>query len=84
MAVMGWFLLIRPARQQKKLRTDMMSQLQEGAEILTVGGIYGTVLELRDEDLDVEIADGIVIRLNRRAIAERPGLARRARRRRRR
>ena len=33
MAVMGWFLLIRPARQQKKLRSDMMSQLQEGAEI---------------------------------------------------
>ena len=69
MAVMGWFLLIRPARQQKKLRADMMAQLQEGAEILTVGGIYGTVLELRDEDLDVEIADGVVIRLNRRAIA---------------
>jgi preprotein translocase subunit YajC len=34
-----------------------------------VGGIYGTVVELRDEDLDVEIADGVVIRLNRRAIA---------------
>jgi preprotein translocase subunit YajC len=69
MAVMGWFLLIRPARQNKKLRADMMSQLQEGAEILSVGGIYGTVVELRDEDLDVEIADGVVIRLNRRAIA---------------
>lgn len=69
MAVMGWFLLIRPARQQKKLRGEMMAQLQEGAEILTVGGIYGTVMELRDEDLDVEIADGLVIRLNRRAIA---------------
>jgi preprotein translocase subunit YajC len=69
MAVMGWFLLIRPARQNKKLRADMMAQLQEGAEILSVGGIYGTVVELRDEDLDVEIADGVVIRLNRRAIA---------------
>ena len=52
MAVMGWFLLIRPARQNKKLRADMMAQLQEGAEILSVGGIYGTVVELRDEDLD--------------------------------
>jgi preprotein translocase subunit YajC len=69
MAVMGWFLLIRPARQNKKLRADMMAQLQEGAEILSVGGVYGTVVELRDEDLDVEIADGVVIRLNRRAIA---------------
>lgn len=69
MAVMGWFLLIRPARQQKKARAEMMSELQEGAEILSVGGVYGTVVELRDEDLDVEIADGVVIRLNRRAIA---------------
>ena len=69
MAVMGYFMILRPMRQRNKLRTDMMSQLQEGAEILSVGGIYGTVLELRDEDLDVEIADGVVIRLNRRAIA---------------
>jgi|RhiMethySRZTD1v2_1073278.scaffolds.fasta_scaffold2758753_1 preprotein translocase subunit YajC len=69
MAVMGYFMILRPMRQRNKLRTDMMSQLQEGAEILSVGGIYGTVTEIRDEDLDVEIADGVVIRLNRRAIA---------------
>ena len=69
MAVMGYFMILRPMRQRNKLRSDMMGQLQEGAEILSVGGIYGTVLELRDEDLDVEIADGVVIRLNRRAIA---------------
>ena len=69
MAVMGYFMILRPMRQRNKLRTDMMAQLQEGAEILSVGGIYGTVTEIRDEDLDVEIADGVVIRLNRRAIA---------------
>jgi preprotein translocase subunit YajC len=69
MAVMGYFMILRPMRQRNRLRSDMMSQLQEGAEILSVGGIYGTVVELRDEDLDVEIADGVVIRLNRRAIA---------------
>ena len=69
MAVMGYFMILRPMRQRNKLRTDMMSQLQEGAEVLSVGGIYGTVTEIRDEDLDVEIADGVVIRLNRRAIA---------------
>ena len=69
MAVMGYFMILRPMRQRNRLRSDMMSQLQEGAEVLSVGGIYGTVVELRDEDLDVEIADGVVIRLNRRAIA---------------
>ena len=69
MAVMGYFMILRPMRQRNKLRSDMMGQLQEGAEILSVGGVYGTVLEIRDEDLDVEIADGVVIRLNRRAIA---------------
>jgi preprotein translocase subunit YajC len=67
--VMGYFMVFRPMRQQRAQRAQMMSKLQEGSEVLTVGGIYGRVLDLRDDDLDLEVADGIVMRFDRRAVA---------------
>jgi preprotein translocase subunit YajC len=47
----------------------MLADLREGAEILTVGGIYGRVTELRADDLDVEVADGVVLRVSRQGVA---------------
>jgi preprotein translocase subunit YajC len=69
MAVFGYFMLFRPMRMQKQARAAMMANLREGAEVLTVGGIYGRVTELRAEDLDLEIADGFTVRVNRQGIA---------------
>ena len=47
----------------------MAQALEIGSDILTVGGIYGSVAELRADDFDLEIAPGIVMRMDRRAIA---------------
>ena len=69
MALFGYFMLIRPMRTQKRARAAMMAQLEPGAEVLTVGGVYGRVLDLRDDDLDLEVADGVVLRVTRRAVA---------------
>jgi preprotein translocase subunit YajC len=67
--VMGYFMVFRPMRQQRQNRSQMMSRLQEGSEVLTVGGVYGRVLDLRENDLDLEVADGVVMRFDRRAVA---------------
>jgi preprotein translocase subunit YajC len=56
-------------RMQKQARAAMMASLREGADVLTVGGIYGRVTELRAEDLDLEIADGVTVRVSRQGIA---------------
>jgi preprotein translocase subunit YajC len=69
MAVFGYFMLIRPMRMQKAARAAMLANLREGAEVLTVGGIFGRVTELREEDLDVEVADGVVLRVSRQGVA---------------
>jgi len=66
---MGYFMVFRPMRQQRQNRSQMMSRLRDGSDVLTVGGIYGRVLDLRDEDLDLEVADGVVMRIDRRAVA---------------
>jgi preprotein translocase subunit YajC len=70
MFVLLWAVLIRPQRTKQRLQQQMLSQIDPGDEVLTVGGIYGIVVEVEDDDdLVVEIADGIHVRIARRAVA---------------
>jgi preprotein translocase subunit YajC len=69
MAAIFYFLILRPQQRAKRAKAELMTALTVGSEILTVGGIYGTVIELRDEDMDLEIAEGVVMRIDRRALA---------------
>jgi preprotein translocase subunit YajC len=64
-----WLLFIRPQRQRAQAQQQLVSGIEVGDEILTVGGIYGTVLELRDDELVLEIAPGTRVRAARRAVA---------------
>jgi preprotein translocase subunit YajC len=47
----------------------MQDALDEGDEILTAGGVYGTVRGIEDEVVELEIAPGTIVRLDRRAVA---------------
>lgn len=68
--VLMWALLIRPQKAKQRAQQQMLSHIDAGDEILTVGGIYGIVVEVEDDDdLVVEIADGIHVRIARRAVA---------------
>ena len=65
-----WLLLIRPQRAKQQQQQRMLDTVEPGDEILTVGGLYGIVQELDEEgDLIVEIAEGIHVRIARRALA---------------
>jgi len=65
-----WVLLIRPQRQRTANQQRLIESIEPGDEILTVGGIYGIVEEIDEEDdLVVEIAEGIQVRVSRRAVA---------------
>ncbi len=69
MAAIFYFLILRPQQRAKRAKAELASTLDEGSEVLTVGGIYGTIVELRENDFDLEIASGAVMRLTRTAIA---------------
>jgi preprotein translocase subunit YajC len=70
MFVLLWVLLIRPQRKRQQDQQRLIESVEPGDEILTVGGIYGIVEELdEEEDLVVEIAEGIRVRVARRAVA---------------
>ena len=68
-----YFLIVRPQRRQSMIRRQLLNAVDVGDEIVTSGGIYGTVLSIEDESLEVLIAEGIVIKLARGAVAAKVG-----------
>ena len=70
-AVFGlmWLLLIRPQRRKQLQQARMQDEIAVGDDVLTAGGIHGTVREMDDEIVHVEIAPGTTVRLDRRAVA---------------
>jgi preprotein translocase subunit YajC len=64
-----WFLLIRPQRRRQLEAQKMMESLEVGKEIVTAGGLYGTITDLQDDEVRVEVADGVEVRLAKRAVA---------------
>jgi len=67
--VLMWFMLIRPQRRRQQEAQRMINSLRVGKEIVTAGGLYGTVTALEDDEVRVEIADGIEVRIAKRAVA---------------
>lgn len=63
-----WFLIIRPQQQRAKAAAEMLSRLEEGAEVLTIGGIYGTIVDLGEDRLRIAVADGSELEIVRRAV----------------
>lgn len=64
-----WFLLIRPQRRRATEQLQMQDKLRVGDEILTAGGIHGTVKAIEGDIVHVEIAPGTLVRIDRRAVA---------------
>lgn len=51
---MMYFMMIRPQNKEKKRMANMLSELAVGDSIMTTGGFYGVVIDIRDEDVIVE------------------------------
>lgn len=73
LAVVFFFLIVRPQRRQMAARRQLIAAVDVGDDVITAGGIYGTVLEIDGEVLKLEVADGVVLTLAREAIARRRG-----------
>jgi preprotein translocase subunit YajC len=73
MGVLFYFLLIRPQQRRARAQRDLISSVEVGDEIMTAGGILGTVTAMDDDDelLTVEVAPGTRIRVVKRAVSQR-------------
>ena len=69
MFVFMYLLLIRPQRQQQRRHQELLTNLKVGDEVITVGGIYGDVVGVESDRVQVEIAEDVEIEVAKRAIA---------------
>jgi preprotein translocase subunit YajC len=63
-----YFLILRPQRARAKQAEQLQARMAPGAEIMTTSGIYGTVLELRDDSIVLEVAPGSTLRISKAAV----------------
>ena len=70
MAVAFYLLLWRPQQRRMSMVRALQSQLEQGDDVLTTSGIYARIVRLGDDDADLEIAPGTVIRVARGAIGQ--------------
>jgi preprotein translocase subunit YajC len=68
LGVMFYFLLIRPQQKQRKDQENMIKNVKSGDHILTTGGIYGIVTNVKDKSLMLKIADNVKIEIAKSAI----------------
>ena len=64
-----YVLMIRPQRQRQAQQQSMIDGAGVGDDVLTTGGIYGTISEVEGDDIVVEIASGVTVHMTRRGIA---------------
>lgn len=67
MFVIMWFFMIRPQQKRQKEIRKFQNSLQDGVNVVTGGGIYGTVkkVDLTTNIVDIEISKGVVIRVDK-------------------
>ncbi len=68
LVVVFYFLILRPQQKRAKEHKTMMSALQKGDEVVTTGGVIGTVTKVYEEYASVEIADNAVVIVQKPAI----------------
>lgn len=64
-----YFLAIRPQRRQRQQHAEMLSMLKKGDEVVTIGGMFGTVTAIGDDWIELEVAKRTRVRYLKRAIS---------------
>lgn len=63
-----WFLVIRPSRKRQQETGRIQSSVDVGAEVMLGSGIYGTVVGVADDTLQLEVAPGTTVKVARQAV----------------
>ena len=69
MVVIFYFFLWRPQKKQQKERASLLGSLKKGQKIVTIGGIYGEIVELDDEKVKVQVSEKVELTFARTAVA---------------
>ena len=68
MVVIFWFLILRPQKKQQDQRKKMLEAIQRGDRVLTTGGIYGNVKDIKGDVVVITIAENVKVEVAKAAI----------------
>ena len=71
--VVFYFFMIRPQVKKQKELKNYRSNLQKGEKVVTTGGIYGKLTDVKEQTVTIEIADNIRIKVDKNAVLKDPG-----------
>ena len=69
-ALAFFLLIVLPQRRRATAHRALLASLEVGDEVITIGGILGTIRDLDDEKIQLEVAEGVVVTIARNAIAQ--------------
>ena len=64
-----YFFIIRPQRKKDKQHNNMIAGINRGDQIVTIGGFFGTVREVRDDSFMIELTEGVRVRILKSAVS---------------
>ncbi len=67
--IIFYFMMIRPQRKKEKEHREMLSGLNKNDEIVTVGGIHGTIVNVKDKTIIVRVDDNVKIELEKTSVS---------------
>lgn len=73
MFVVFYFILIRPQQKKQKSHREMLQTLKTGDQIITTGGLFGTIVDINEQKITLRIADNVKVEVGRSFVASRVG-----------
>ena len=68
--VVMWFFMIRPQKKQQKELQNFRDSLKKGDKVVTIGGIYGTICEVKEGTVLMEVDNNVKIRVSKNALVK--------------
>jgi preprotein translocase subunit YajC len=69
LALIFWFLIIRPQRNRAQRQGQLLQGLERGQEVVTAGGLHGRIDHVGEDTVLIEIAPETVVKVDKRAVA---------------
>lgn len=65
-----WFLMIRPQQKRQKQHAEMVSNLKVNDRVITIGGLYGTIIKIKEDSIIVKLADNVRVEMLKNAVSQ--------------
>lgn len=65
-----YFVMIRPQQKRQKQQQEMLANLTVDDDVITIGGLHGTIVGITDETVDLMVTDDVTLRFQRSSVAK--------------